>query len=380
MRTLLQLVLVALVLAAAAALWRLLMATAPEPPKSREGAFAPRVEVLEARPADRPVRVTAHGELLPARSVVLTAEVAARVVWVSPALEIGGVAEAGEPLVRLDATDLRAQRDAAAARLEQARSTLVLEQAAADAALAEWRRVGSGEPSDLVRREPQLAAARAAVAAAEAALALAENAVAKCEVRAPFPCRTEARLVEVGALAAPGAPLARLQHRSEWEARLVLSLADAQLLGVPLAGATPPLPVEVVARLGSATRTWPAVLSRIEPSLDPASRELGARAVLRLGDGLPTPNAGLFVTATVTGPTLEDVVTLPRAALRPDDRVLVVEGERLHARPVTLAAVQGDEVLVRGLAPGTRVCLTPLSLTAEGMRVVVAEGPTATGR
>jgi multidrug efflux pump subunit AcrA (membrane-fusion protein) len=80
---------------------------------------------------------------------------------------------------------------------------------------------------------------------------------------------------------------------------------------------------------------------------------------------------GLFVNAEIEGLTAEDVVVLPRSALRDGNRVLVVDADdRLHYRTIEPLRLYQDEVFVRGgLAPGERVCISPIQTVVEGMPV-----------
>jgi multidrug efflux pump subunit AcrA (membrane-fusion protein) len=88
-------------------------------------------------------------------------------------------------------------------------------------------------------------------------------------------------------------------------------------------------------------------------------------------DGRPPLAVGLFVDAEILGRRVEDVIVLPRAALRDGDVVHVVDAEdRLRLREVSVLRRHRDEVVISsGLAPGERVSLTPLATPVEGMLV-----------
>jgi multidrug efflux pump subunit AcrA (membrane-fusion protein) len=94
----------------------------------------------------------------------------------------------------------------------------------------------------------------------------------------------------------------------------------------------------------------------------------------------PPLAAGLFVEAEIEGHQVADVVVLPRAALRDDNRVLVVDSEnRLRFRNIDLLRVTREEIVVRdGLGAGERVCLSPLEAVTDGMKVRT-EGEGANG-
>jgi multidrug efflux pump subunit AcrA (membrane-fusion protein) len=85
----------------------------------------------------------------------------------------------------------------------------------------------------------------------------------------------------------------------------------------------------------------------------------------------PPLAAGLFVEAEIQGQEVEDVVVLPRAVLRENDQLLVVDSEeRLRFRTVDLLRVTREEIVVQGgLEAGERVCLSPLEAVTDGMKV-----------
>jgi multidrug efflux pump subunit AcrA (membrane-fusion protein) len=93
--------------------------------------------------------------------------------------------------------------------------------------------------------------------------------------------------------------------------------------------------------------------------------------VARVENPQPALPLGLFVSATIEGKSAENIITLPRAALREGNRVIVVDQEnRLALRPVTPLRFFEDDVLIEaGLADGERVCLSPLQTVVEGMTV-----------
>ena len=99
-------------------------------------------------------------------------------------------------------------------------------------------------------------------------------------------------------------------------------------------------------------------------------------------DAQPTPlSVGLFVDAEIEGRLAENVVVLPRNALREGDRVLIVDTEdKLHFRNVTPLRLWGDQVLIQdGIEAGERVCISPVQTAIEGMPVAPVLETTPTG-
>ena len=71
------------------------------------------------------------------------------------------------------------------------------------------------------------------------------------------------------------------------------------------------------------------------------------------------------------GRTADNIIQLPRSALRGNDRVLIVDQDnRLRFRTVELLRLFQDKVLISaGLTKGDRVCLSPILTVIDGMPV-----------
>ena len=88
---------------------------------------------------------------------------------------------------------------------------------------------------------------------------------------------------------------------------------------------------------------------------------------------------GLFVDAEIAGRSLDNVLRIPRAAVRgqdPDGAVhldFVGADNRLKRKTLAVASSTADSVLIHAaaaaLAPGDRLVLTNLETTIEGMLV-----------
>ena len=83
------------------------------------------------------------------------------------------------------------------------------------------------------------------------------------------------------------------------------------------------------------------------------------------------PPVGLFVQAEIDGLKLDNVVVLPRSALRSGEFVLVVDSEnRVSLRQVEVLRVYGDEIFItEGLKAGELVSVSMLQTVVDGMRV-----------
>ncbi|NNE10087.1 MAG: efflux RND transporter periplasmic adaptor subunit, partial [Gemmatimonadetes bacterium] len=126
------------------------------------------------------------------------------------------------------------------------------------------------------------------------------------------------------------------------------------------------------ARYGGAEREWKGTIVRKEAEVDPVTRMV--TVVARVGRQENELPFGLFVDAEIEGRDLAGAAVLPRAAMRGDDRVYVIEEETLRFREVQVARRERDRVVVRsGLAAGDLVILSRLTAATDGMKVRTAD-------
>ena len=345
----------------------------------------PLVRVLAVAPRPVELVVRTQGTVVPRTESDLVAEVAGRVIWVSPALASGGFFAAGDPLLRIDPVDYRVAVERARAGAEARRS----EERVNARNLDRGRRLaGEGLISarDLEIAENAAALARASRREAEAALEQAEIDLARTEMHAPFAGRVREERVDVGQFVARGTTLGRIYAVDYAEVRLPITAEDVAFLSLRLDGAGDDgdgPAVVLRADFAGAAREWHGRVVRTEGEIDPRSRMV--HVVARVDDpygraverpGVPLA-VGLFVAAEIRGRTIPEAVVLPRAALHGADQVLTVDGEsRLRVRTVEVLRRQGDEVVVRsGLVAGERVCLSQIEAAVDGMRVRTAAEP-----
>ncbi len=378
MKTLLRILLPIAVLVAGAAVLKWQILSRPVLADQEPRSYVPLVEVLPLIPETVRLQVEANGVVEAEDPLPLAPEVGGRVVGIAEDLVEGGRVAAGEVLFRIDPADAGTSLAAAEAALEGARAALELEEAAAAAAVADWNELGDGEPGALVRREPQLAAARAALAAREAARDRAARDLARCAVRAPFDARVQAVDLALGQILAPGVPVARLLPADTAWLRLPLPLHELGHLGIQPGATGLGAPVQVSAEMGGGTVRREGRLERLRPDLDPASRML--HGLVRIEqpfgtDGLPALPPGVFARAVLAGRSVDGLFRVPRLAMREGDVVHLADDEdRLVIRPVRVLQWTADAALVEeGLAAGERLVLTALPVAAAGMQLEVRE-------
>lgn len=342
----------------------------------------------------RPVRldVVAQGTVLPRIQTQLTARLAGEVRWTARSFEVGGFFRRGDVLLRLDDRDVALAVSRAKAQVAQARVQVAQQEAEAELAAEEWQQLGEGEASPLTLRQPQVAQAKATLAAAEADLAKAELDLERTRIVAPFDGRVRAKSVDLGQFVAPGTPLAVIHAIDFAEVRLPIADDQLRFLELPFAfrngdAGRPGPRVQLRSNFGGQEHTWQGHIVRSEGEVDTRTRMLSLVARVEDPYGRPESAAhddtplrpplavGLFVEATIEGRSVPSATVLPRAALRQNSRVLVVDDDnRLRYRAVQVIRTWGDEVYIgEGLAGGEKVCLSPLDIVVDGMKVRILE-------
>lgn len=382
-------ILLPVVLIVVAAIGAALMILGRRPPATTTPEPAvPLVRTLTVRTTDVKLTVHSQGTVSPRTESTLVPEVAGRVVEIAPSFAAGGFFDVGTVLLRIDPFDYRQAVVRAEAEVARAQLRLAQEEAEAEIARAEWRELGSGEASPLTLREPQVAEARAAVGAAAAAAEQAQRNLERTEIRAPYAGRVRDKRVDVGQYVAPGTPLATV-YAVDWaEIRLPLPDSELAFVDLPLAyrdergGARGPETI-LRAEFAGAVHEWHGRIVRTEGEIDTRSRMLHVVARVRdpyaRGDDPRRPPlaVGMYVEAEILGERVEGVAEIPRGAIRPDGRVLIVDDEdRLRFREIEPLRMTAETALVRGgLAAGERICLTGLAVVTDGMQVRTVEDP-----
>ncbi len=342
----------------------------------------PTIRHLVTRPEAVQLSIRSQGTVAPRTETDLVAEVAARVLGVSPAFEPGAFFRQGDVLAELEGRDFelalersRAALERAAAEADFARATLARRERLANEG------VSSAAILDEARSEARVAEARRREAAVEVERAARD--LERTRIRAPFDGRVRSQSIDVGQFVSRGTPLGRIYAVDYAEVTLPITDGDLALIGLPLgvAVAQDDAPVAILrARLAGLDREWTARLVRTEGEIDPRTRMI--QVVARVpqpygapGDASRPPlAAGLFVEAEILGPQVAGATRLPRSAvtdLGGDAFVWVAdEDDRLRKRAVEVVRVDGDSAWVtNGLQAGERVSLSkPLGLR-EGLAV-----------
>ncbi len=319
--------------------------------------------------------VLATGITSPAREVTVVPEVAGRVVAVSGTVVPGGSVRAGDVLVRIDPRDYELAVEQQRGQVRSAELELELETARQETAREEWEILGTGgEPSPLVLRESQRAAAEMNLTSSRSALARAELDLERTVIRAPFNASVVEESVDVGQVVGQQTTIARLVGTDQLRATLSVRLEDLALVELPSGGASgSPVTIRQRLRTGEDVERVGRVVGLVD-RLDPQTRR--AEILVLIDDPLDRAGGlpllpGASVDAEIEGRVLDSVVRVPRGAVYDGGTVWVVSPDSTLQRRV-LEPVWGDEgfVYVRdGLRGGDALVTSPLGAPVEGTRV-----------
>ena len=332
------------------------------------------------------LKIRSEGTVTPKTQTNVIPEIKGRVTWLSPNLVVGGYFQAGDLLVTIDAADYEARTGLAQAQLLRAEAELEHKR-------FELQRLQTLIKDNLVSQSSLENAARAHkiakanVIESKINLAQAERDLSRTKITAPFEGMVRSESIDIGQFVQQGAPIASIYASDAVEVRLPIVNAQlayldpANLQRGELDPATAPM-IRLTARYAGTSFVWRGQLARTEGEIDAQSRMITAVARVRQDNqspDVPPLQVGAFVAAEIEGQYLDDIVRLPRAALRPNSQVLIIDGDnRLRFRAVNVLRLENDFVIIdSGLESGEVVNLSPIQTVVDGMRVSLTFEPTA---
>jgi RND family efflux transporter MFP subunit len=279
-------------------------------------------------------------------------------------VNVGQQVTAGQPLMRIDETDLRlaltAKRNAVAAARASVVQTDADERRYVDLLSNGWASRQRYEQA-----KAALDTAEAQLAAAEADARVAENEATYSVLLADADGTVVETLGEPGQVVAAGQTVVRLAQADPREAVVALPETIRPAIGS----------VAEASLYGSDGHHFTARLRQLSDSADGQTRTYEARYVLD-GEAAAAP-LGATVTIRLAGQASEPEVQLPLGAVLDDGRktgvwVLDRATSSVRFRPVKLVRVNGETAVISGLTSGDAVVSLGAHLLQEGARVRTA--------
>jgi membrane fusion protein, multidrug efflux system len=285
----------------------------------------------------------------------------------SRAVEVGQTVAVGKVLATLDSADVMPQINAQSAQLEVARVNTKFQEADLKRQ-QELRDKGFISAAAIDRQATSTDSARAQEQAAASSLANARNALAFQTLRADRAGIVVGIDAEAGNVVAAGQSVIRLAQTGEIEVavnvpeRSVNALRSAKSLEIAIEA----LPGKL----------FKGTLRELAPSADPATRTFPARLSIAAPDEAIKLGMTATVRATIGS---AQAITIPLSAIATRDgqqKVWIVDNatQTVQATAITTGAIVGDAITVAsGLGAGQRVVTAGANLLIPGQKVRVVE-------
>ncbi|MFC3093423.1 efflux RND transporter periplasmic adaptor subunit [Alteromonas sediminis] len=338
------------------------------------------VEIAPLQKRSYEVWVDSYGTAEALTETALVAEVTGRVISVSPNIRAGRQFKEGDVLVELDDSNYQIEVDVAASAAADAEVAYLQEVAQAEFAAEEWNELPKSEAAKrLALREPQVAAAKAALQAAKSRLERAKLDLARTKITAPFDGKVMSQSIDIGQVVSPGQAIANIYSTDTVEVRLPLKISDLAHLKLPEAEVAPDQLPQVILEtdMGSKTYQWQAQIVRTEGAFDPNTRMLYAVAQViepfESNAQRPAIRLGQFLRAKVQGNLYSDVFVIPRRAVSQNFMVSVAEDGVLRKKTIEPLWTDVESVVVAAtdmaISTDDKLILTPTANLPDGTKV-----------
>jgi RND family efflux transporter MFP subunit len=348
------------------------------PPKAN----ATLVEAISINSTAQRAIVTAFGTVEPVRNINLVSRVGGQIMEINPHFTPGGFIKADELVLQIEPDDYRLIVEQRNSDLAKARNDLKMEMGQQSIAMKEYElleQVVQDGDQELLLRHPQLATAKANILAAHAALQRARLDLERTKVTAPFNAVVQSKNVNLGSQVNSGMTLASMVGTDEYW--IQVSVPVDELKWIEIAGRDN--------KKGSLARiyyesAWGAGVyrqgrvDRLLTELEPQGRM--ARLLVAVTDPLDLHSStgqthalllNSYVRVEIDGRMMEDVLHIPRTALREGRYIWVMlPDETLDIRETEVAWSGGEYICINdSLAQGERLVVSDLASPVKGMKL-----------
>ncbi|MCU0693150.1 MAG: HlyD family efflux transporter periplasmic adaptor subunit, partial [Polyangiaceae bacterium] len=255
----------------------------------------------------------------------------------------------------------------------------------------------------LALREPHLRSAKAALEGASAGLQRAKLSLSRTQIIAPFNAFVQSESVDIGQIVNAAMQLGRLVGTDAFWVQVSVPVEKLSWIRIPGLNAKEGSQVRVWQDVGDGQVERVGKVIRLFGDLDPVGRM--ARVLVEIPNPLessthdaatpktsaspaanrdgawgPKPSSlpllvGAFVNVRIDAGQLDNVVEVPRSAIRDGDKVYVVDDEgSLRTKQLSVAWRLENSVLVSsGVRSGDRVIISQLATPLEGMKVRIID-------
>ena len=349
-----------------------------EVPATSSAAQAVQARVVESRQQQVPLNLVSTGTVQARQSAVISAQVMGSIQQVL--VREGDSVRAGQTLIVLDDAALRASVEQAQAGVKAAQNAQAAAQS--NAALAtstlerykqlESEKSVSPQEMDEVSRRAEAAAANLEAVRAQAEAARAQETGARVMLSytrliAPFAGVVTARMADPGSMAAPGAPLLKVDQAGGLQ---LDAGVDESAIGAIHNGMKVPVTVDGGASTSGAEANLAGTVAEIVPAAEPSSHSFLVKIDLPSSIQI---RSGMYGTAMFANGT-KQAILIPHSAVVSRGSLscaYVLDSQGLaQLRYLTLGAPQGDLVeVLSGVSGGEKLVDLPSDRDLAGKRI-----------
>ncbi|WP_318520785.1 efflux RND transporter periplasmic adaptor subunit [Photobacterium leiognathi] len=370
----------------------LLLNNKKRPEQQKAQVRTPVLEVIRIEKQDVQLSVDSYGVVEPKYKAEVVSEVIGSVNYISPDFAVGKFVRKGDLLARLDDSDYHADLAQAEASLAQAQAKLKEEIARGKVAKKTLRDVSANKKTALGLREPQRKQEEANVKFAKAGVERAKRNLAKTEIRAPFDALVKMKNINMGSYLTQGKLIGELYGTETAEIRLPITPNSFSYLDLNRLDSRK---LNIEAQYGDTQiNHWAAKLVRNEGIIDKDNRmiyliaevddpynlksPLGKSSIKSISSlstsspslSLPVLQFGTFVTTTIQGKKVKDVIKLPRHVVRSEQVIVVDSQNKTQTRQVNVVRSDNENAyVIGGLEDGEFVSLIRADSLIDGTEV-----------
>ncbi len=366
-------------------------------PSTKRGRPTPRARLVEVKPLARvaeKVVIHAMGEVAPSQKAQIECRVAGKIMWINPNVIPGGILAAGDLIARIDQQDYEIALEQKRAELAKVQADEHLEMGKQAVARKEIEFLDQRPPKadqSLMLRKPQLEKIKASLKDARASVRKAQLDLERTSVYAPFDCIVQSKLLEIGALASVGAPVAAVYGTSQYWIEVLVHQDNLQWIEIPGVNSMQGSRVTI-----SNDPAWDGQgrragrILKMKPELDSNSRM--ACLIVQVDDPMDMDKpvqarlpllAASYVKVAIQGKEMLDVVKIARNDVRDGNRVFLMTKPQntLAIRKIEIVWSDAESVYtLDDLLEGKLLVTTDIGAPVEGMALRTADMQTKTHR
>ena len=360
--------------------------TAPKVKRKPPIKMAPLVRTMVLSKESCRVKIPGTGLVIPAKEIILKAQVSGQIIKLDPRFSLGGLLEADEVAINIDTNDYRLALLQSKKNLANAQYSLQLEKGHQEIARREWGLIyGENTPdtaeSELALRKPHLLKAKAELDAARAEVAQAETNLARTEVKTPFKALVKNKYVDIGSQVSPQEKLADLVGIDFYWVQVSLPSDRLKWITFPTQQHQDSTKAQIFYRHEN-VRSGQVI--RLLADLSEKGRM--ARLLVAIKDPLDLHNPdsqrpplllGEYVRVEIEGSKVDDVFRIPRSALRNDSQIwLAGKDNKLKIHQVETVWREENSVLIKNdIGQGDRLIISNLAAPVNNMQIRLQETP-----